>query len=58
MLVMNISKRNVSVNVLVKEKISINISRSIKNVSRNIKVIIKKYLVIEYVSNVSRSVKK
>jgi hypothetical protein len=46
------------IDVLVKEKISINISRSIKNVSRNIKVIIKKYLVIEYVSNVSRSVKK
>jgi hypothetical protein len=46
------------IDVLVKEKISINISRSIKNVSRNIKVIVKKYLVIEYVSNVSRSVKK
>jgi hypothetical protein len=46
------------IDVLVKEKISINISRSIKNVSRNIKVIVKKYLVIEYASNVSRSVKK
>jgi hypothetical protein len=46
------------IDVLVKEKISINISRSIKNVSRNIKVIVKKYLVIEYVSNVNRSVKK
>lgn len=46
------------IDLLVKEKISINVSRSIKNVSRNIKVIIKKYLVIEYVSNVSRSVKK
>ena len=46
------------IDVLVKEKISINISRSITNVSRNIKVIIKQYLVIEYVSNVSRSVKK
>ena len=42
------------IDVLVKEKISINISRSIKNVSRNIKTIIKNI----YVSNVSRNVKK